>query len=61
MAAIGWCLQVTGLCLAPIALMAGLAQGEYVPERLPTAELSLLTAAAGCFVAGRFLSRRSAG
>ena len=59
MQALGWCLQVAGLCLAPMALLGGLSQGEHVPESLPTLELRILALAALCFLSGRALSKRS--
>ena len=55
---LGWLLQIAGLCLAPMALMAGLSPGEHVPESLPTLELRVLALAAICFLAGRALSKR---
>jgi len=61
MAALGWILQVAGLCLAPVALMAGLSQGGHAPESLPTAELRILALAAVCFLAGRAISGRARG
>ena len=59
MATLGWFLQIAGLCLAPMALLAGLSQGAHVPESLPTLELRLLGLAAACFLGGRAISRRA--
>ena len=60
MSTLGWFLQVAGLCLAPVALMAGLAQKDIPAETLPTLELRLLALAAACFLIGRALSARAA-
>lgn len=58
MAWLPWILQIAGLCVVPLALMGGLAQGEHAPEALPTLELRLLALGAGLFLLGRFLARK---
>lgn len=59
MSSLGWLLQVAGLCVVPYALMAGLSQGDRVPETLPTLELRILGLGAGCFLLGRWFSQRA--
>ncbi len=58
MATAGWLLQVAGLCVVPMALMAGLSQGDLPAATLPTLQLRLLALGAGCFLAGRWLCSR---
>ena len=60
MSALGWILQVAGLCVVPIALMAGLGQRDIPAEVLPTAELRILILGAALFLAGRWVSARAA-
>jgi hypothetical protein len=55
---LSWLLQIAGLCVVPMALMAGLAQGDAVPGTLPTLELRVLGLGAGCFLLGRWLGRK---
>ena len=59
MASLGWLLQVSGLCIVPLALMAGLSQGEIPAQALPTLELRVLALGAGCFLLGRWLSAKA--
>ena len=59
MASLGWLLQVSGLCIVPLALMAGLSQGDIPAGSLPTLELRVLGLGAGCFLLGRWLSGRA--
>ena len=60
MSSLSWLLQVTGLCVVPLALMAGLAQGGTPATSLPTLELRVLAIGAGCFLLGRWLGRKGA-
>ena len=55
----GWLLQITGLCIVPLALMAGLSQGDIPAQSLPTLELRVLGLGAGCFLLGRWLSGKA--
>ena len=60
MSSLGWILQVAGLCVVPIALMAGLGQQDIPATTLPTLELRLLALGAGIFLLGRWASARGA-
>ncbi len=59
MSTLGWILQVAGLCVVPLALTIGLAQGDATATVLPTAELRILCLGAACFLVGRSLSQRA--
>ena len=59
MASLGWLLQVAGLCVVPLALVAGLSQGDIPAQSLPTLELRVLGLGAACFLLGRWLCGRS--
>ena len=50
MSSLSWLLQVAGLCVVPLALMAG----------APRLELRILAIGAGCFLVGRWLGRKGA-
>lgn len=56
MSSLSWLLQVAGLCVVPLALMGGLAQGDAPASSLPTLELRVLAIGAGCFLLGRWLA-----
>ena len=58
LSSLGWILQVAGLCVVPIALMGGLAQGDIPQTTLPTLELRILALGAGLFLLGRWASAR---
>ncbi|GEM_PF-1624562 len=60
MSSLGWILQIAGLCVVPIALMGGLAQGEIPATILPTLELRILALGAALFLLGRWASARAA-
>ena len=59
MSSLGWILQVAGLCVVPLALMGGLAQGDIPASVLPTLELRILMLGAGLFLVGRWASARN--
>ncbi len=58
MSSLGWILQVAGLCVVPIALMAGLGQKDIPATTLPTLELRILVLGAGLFLLGRWASAK---
>ena len=59
MSALGWILQIAGMCVVALALIAGLAQKDIPAEVLPTAELRLLILGAALFLGGRWASERA--
>ena len=58
MSSLGWILQIAGLCVVPMALMAGLAQRDIPATSLPTLELRVLLLGAGLFLLGRWASAK---